>query len=93
MNENNIEYLQALILQRRFCQLQADSPIMASLYIYNCKINPKLQEKTLSMWDMSIHHVPTVSCANLPSQSFVFDVLMSCYGRFKATKKSSLCIS
>ena len=30
---------------------------MASLYICKLKINAKLQEKTLSMWDMLIHHV------------------------------------
>ena len=38
---------------------------MASLYIYKLKINAKLQEKTFARWDMSIHHVPTVSCVNL----------------------------
>ena len=34
MNDNT-EYLQVLVVQRRFCQLQ----IMASLYIYKLKIN------------------------------------------------------
>ena len=37
---------------------------------------------------MSIHHVFTVSCVNLQSQSFVFNVLISCHGRFKATKSA-----
>ena len=57
------------------------------------KINVKLHKKTLAKRDMSIHHLPTVSCVNLLSQSFVLNVLISCYGRFKATKKSSLHIS
>ena len=65
----------------------------ASLYIYNLKINAKLQEKTLARWDMSIHHVSTVSCVSLRSQRFVFNVLISCHDRFKATKKSSLHLS
>ena len=79
---SSIEYLQLLVVKRRFCQLQINSPVMASLYIYNLKINAKLQEKTLARWDMSIHHLPTVSSTNLRSQSFVFNVLISCYGRF-----------
>ena len=33
MNDN-IEYFQALVAQRRFCQLQINSLVMASLYIY-----------------------------------------------------------
>ena len=45
MNDN-VEYLQVLIAQRRFCQLQINSPVMASLYIYELKINAKLQQKT-----------------------------------------------
>ena len=64
-SNDNIEYLQVLVVQRRFCQLQINSPEMASLYIYKLKINAKLQEKTFARWDMSIHHVPTVSCVNL----------------------------
>ena len=92
MNDN-IEYLQVLVVQRRFCQLQINSPVMAFLYIYMLKINAKLQEKTLARSDMSIHHVPAVSCVNLRSQSFVFNVLISCHGRFKATKKSNLRMS
>ena len=63
---------------------------MASLYIYKLKLNAKLQEKTLARSDMPIHHVPTVSCVNLRSQSFVFNVLISCHGQFEETKKSSL---
>ena len=35
---------------------------------------------------MSSHHVPNVSCVNLQRQ-FFFNVLISCHGRFKATKK------
>ena len=66
MNDN-IEYLQVLIVQRRFCQMQINSSVMASLYIYKLKINGKLQEKTLARWDMLIYHVPTVSCVNLQS--------------------------
>ena len=31
---DNIEYLQVLVLQRKFCQLQINSPVMASLCIY-----------------------------------------------------------
>ena len=46
MNDN-IEYLQALVIQRRFCQLEMNSPLMASLRIYDLKTNAKLQEKTL----------------------------------------------
>ena len=33
--------------QRRFCQLQINSPVMAFLYIHKLKINAKLQEKSL----------------------------------------------
>ena len=47
MNDN-IEYLQILVVQRRFCQLQINSPVMASLYTYKLKINGKLQEKTFA---------------------------------------------
>ena len=86
MNDN-VEYLQVLVVQRRFCQLQINFPVMTSLYIYKLNINTKLQEKTLGRLDMSIHHVPTVSCVNLRSQSFAFNVLISCHGRFKAIKK------
>ena len=39
---------------------------LPSLYIYKLK-KAKLQEKTLARWDMSIHHVPTLSCVNHPS--------------------------
>ena len=60
---------------------------MASMYIYKLKINAKLQEKTRAWWDMSIHHVPTVSCVNLRSQNFVFTVFTNYHGQFKATKK------
>ena len=88
MNDN-FEYLQVLVVQGIFCQLQISSPVMASSYIYKLKINAKLQERTLARWDISIHHVPTVSCVNLQTQSFVFIILISCHGRFKATKKSS----
>ena len=52
--------------QRRFCQLQINSPVMASL-----KIDAKLQENTLSKWDISIYHVPSVSCVNLLRQSLI----------------------
>ena len=45
MNDN-IEYPQVLVVQRRFCQLQVNSPVMASLYIAKC--NAKLQEKALA---------------------------------------------
>ena len=43
---------------------------MASLYICKLEINANLQEKTLASWDMSIHHVSTVSCVSLQNQSF-----------------------
>ena len=46
MNDN-IEYFQVLVVQRRFCQLQINSPAMSSLNIDKSKINVKLQEKTL----------------------------------------------
>ena len=88
-----VEYFQVLVIQRRFCQLQINSPVMASLYIYKLQANAKLQEKTHAKWDMSIHHVPTISCVNLRSQSFVFNVFISRHGWFKATKKLSLHIS
>ena len=42
----NIEYVQVLLIQRRFSQLQINSPVMASIHIYKLKINAKLQEKT-----------------------------------------------
>ena len=82
MNDS-IEYLQVLVVQRRLCQQQINSPAMASMHMYKLKIN---QEKTVRMRH-SIHHVP--SCVNLQSRSFAFNVLFSCLGRFKAIKKSS----
>ena len=45
MNDN-IEYLQVLFVQRRFWQVQINSSVMVSLYIYKLEINAKLQEKT-----------------------------------------------
>ena len=45
---DNIEYLQVLVVQRRFCQQQINSSAMASLYICKLKINAKLQGKTLA---------------------------------------------
>ena len=45
MNDS-IEYLQVLVVQRRFCQI--NSSVMDSLYICKLKINAKLQEKTLA---------------------------------------------
>ena len=47
-NIEYLEYLQVLVVQRRFCQLQINSPVMASLYIYKLKVNAKLQEKNYS---------------------------------------------
>ena len=82
-----------LIVQKIFCQLRIYLPVMASLYIYKLKINEKLQEKTLARRDMSIHHVPTISRVNLQSQNFISNVLISCHGRFKASKKQSWCMS
>ena len=41
MNDNT-EYLQVLVIQKRFCQLQINSLVMASLYINELKINAKL---------------------------------------------------
>ena len=89
----DIEYLQISVVKRRFCQLQIHSPVMASLYIYKLKINAKLQEKTLARWDMSIHHVPTLSCVRIRNQRFIFNILFRCHGLFKATKKLSLVMS
>ena len=40
------------------------------------KINVKLQEKTPAKWDMSTHHVPTVSCVNLRSRNFGFNMFL-----------------
>ena len=34
---DNIEYIQVLVVQRRFCKLQINSPVMASLNIYKLK--------------------------------------------------------
>ena len=68
MNDN-IEYLQALVVQRRFCQLQTNSPVMAK-----CKTGRKDSCK--------VRHV-----------SISENVLISCHGRFKSTKKSSLTMS
>ena len=84
MNDN-LEYVQVLVIERRFCQSQINFP--SNFPIYKLKINVKLQEKTLARWDLSIYHVPTVSCVNLRSQSFVFNVLISCHWLFKTTKK------
>ena len=47
MNDN-IEYLQVLVVQRRFCHLQINSTVMASLYICKLEINANLQEKSLA---------------------------------------------
>ena len=44
---DNIEYLQVLVVQRIFCQLQIESPVMASLYIYKLKINAKCKKRHL----------------------------------------------
>ena len=41
MNDNT-EYLQVLVIQKRFCQLQINSLVIASLYINELKINAKL---------------------------------------------------
>ena len=71
--DDNTEYLQVLVVQRRFCQLQTNSLVMAPLYIYKLKINVP-----------TMYHAPTVSCVNLRSQSFVF-VLISCHSRFKTS--------
>ena len=51
---NNIEYLQVFVFQRRLCELQINSSVVASLYIYKLKINAKLQENTLARWGISI---------------------------------------
>ena len=40
MNDKT-EYLQVLLVQSRFRQLQLNSPVIASLYIYKLKINAK----------------------------------------------------
>ena len=60
---------------------------MTSLYIHKLKISVKLQENILARWDISVRHVPILSFVNLHSQSLVFNVLISCHGRFKATEK------
>ena len=39
---DNIQYLQALVVQKRFCHLQINSPVMASLYICKLNMNVKL---------------------------------------------------
>ena len=41
MNDN-IGYLQVLIVQETFCQLEISFPVMASLYIYMLQIIAKL---------------------------------------------------
>ena len=84
---DNIEYLQVLVVRRTSCQLKINSPVMAFLYIYKLKINAKLQEKTLVRWDMSIHHLPTVSWVDLWSQNFLFNVVINWHDQFKATKE------
>ena len=45
---NSFQFSLVLVVQRRFCQLQINFPVMASLYIHNLKINAKLQERTLA---------------------------------------------
>ena len=87
MNDS-IEYLQVLVVQRRFCQI--NSPVMGSLYIYKLKINAKLQEKTVLKVRHASRSCTIVSFFDLLSQSFVFNVLISCRDWFKATKKLSL---
>ena len=78
---DDIRYLQVLVVQRRFCQLQIKFLIMTSLYIYKLKINAKLQETTL----FKVRHViPPWTYPNLRSQNFIFNVSISCHGRFKA---------
>ena len=47
-NSNSFQFSLVLVVQRRFCQLQINFPVMASLYIHNLKINAKLQERTLA---------------------------------------------
>ena len=47
MNDN-VEYLQVLVVKRRFCEIQINSPVMVSFHIYKLKRNAKLQEKTLA---------------------------------------------
>ena len=43
----------------------------------------KIARKDTCEVEMSIHPVPTLSCVNLRSQNFVFNVLISCQGRLK----------
>ena len=52
-NIDNIEYLQVLVVQGRFCQLKTNFPVIVSLYIYKLKTNTKLQEKTLARRDVN----------------------------------------
>ena len=63
----NSEHLQVLVVHRKSCQLQTNSPAIASLYILQAK--------------------------NKCTQSFIFNALMSCHGRFESTKKLSPHIS
>ena len=78
----NIEYLQVLVLQRKFCQLQVNSLVMASLCIYyKLKI---IANESCEVW---LVNPPKLSNCQSPKKSFVFNVLISCHDRFKATRK------
>ena len=44
---DNIKYLQVLVVQRRLCQLQLNSPVMAALYIYKLQINANCKKRRL----------------------------------------------
>ena len=48
----NIEYTQVLVVQRRFCQLQINSPVMASLYIYKLKVENKSKIARKDWWQV-----------------------------------------
>ena len=65
---------------------------LISLYIYTpCCLYTYIYKLKISV--PAICYAPTVSCVNFRSQSFVFNVLISCHGRSEATKKLSLRMS
>ena len=49
-----IQYLQVLVAHRRFCQLQKNSSVMASLYFLQTKINVPTEAKVLFLMFRSV---------------------------------------
>ena len=59
-----IQYLQVLVAHRRFCQLQKNSPVMASLYFLQTKINVPTEAKVLFLMFRSVAMVDSKQYRN-----------------------------